>query len=282
MDFYLALPATHIPHHWLYKLFYTSLAAIIREVCGRTSISESQVYSSVVLKEVALWQVFLRAQVFPVSIIPAVLHSHSSIADPVQSQHLISSLNDTRQNRLPGKHFRLAHRACWDCEFSLFDKLKYAVFIQNCILTPWSRVFLEKLTGPQLVLKFPPFYGTAFTKKRHLSLSSARPIQSMFLHSIPRRSILISSSHLHLDLPRGLLLSGFLTKTLYAPLPSLVRATFPSISVFLTWSSEYLVRNTDRKAPCHVVFSTPLLPRPLGPKYTPQHPILENPLPPFS
>ena len=27
-------------------------------------------------------------------------------------------------------------------------------------LTPWSRVFLEKLTGPQLVKKFPAFYGT--------------------------------------------------------------------------------------------------------------------------
>jgi len=39
---------------------------------------------------------------------------------------------------------------------------------------PWSRV-LEKLTGPQLVKKFPAFYGTrrfitAFTSARHLSL----------------------------------------------------------------------------------------------------------------
>jgi len=43
-------------------------------------------------------------------------------------------------------------------------------------LTPWSRVLLEKLTGPQLVKKFPAFYGnrrfiTAFTNARHLSLS---------------------------------------------------------------------------------------------------------------
>ena len=28
------------------------------------------------------------------------------------------------------------------------------------ILTPWSRVLLEKLTGSQLVKKFPAFYGT--------------------------------------------------------------------------------------------------------------------------
>ena len=46
----------------------------------------------------------------------------------------------------------------------------------NYLLTPWSRVLLEKLTGLQLVKKFPAFYGTrrfitAFTSARHLSLS---------------------------------------------------------------------------------------------------------------
>jgi len=51
-------------------------------------------------------------------------------------------------------------------------------------LTPQSRVLLEKLTGPQLVKKFPAFYGTrrfitVFTRARHLSLSSARSIDSM-------------------------------------------------------------------------------------------------------
>jgi hypothetical protein len=30
----------------------------------------------------------------------------------------------------------------------------------NYLLTPWSRVLLEKLTGSQLIEKFPPFYGT--------------------------------------------------------------------------------------------------------------------------
>ena len=51
-------------------------------------------------------------------------------------------------------------------------------------LTPWRRVLLEKPTGSQLVKKFPPFYGSrrfiaASTRPRHLSLSSARSIQSM-------------------------------------------------------------------------------------------------------
>jgi len=30
----------------------------------------------------------------------------------------------------------------------------------EAILTPWSRVLLEKLTGLQPVKKFPAFYGT--------------------------------------------------------------------------------------------------------------------------
>jgi len=44
------------------------------------------------------------------------------------------------------------------------------------LLTPCSRVLLEKPTGSQLVKKFPAFYGTqsfisAFTSASHLSLS---------------------------------------------------------------------------------------------------------------
>ena len=44
------------------------------------------------------------------------------------------------------------------------------------LLTAWSRVLLEKLTGLQLVKKFPALYGTqkfitAFTSACHLSLS---------------------------------------------------------------------------------------------------------------
>ena len=46
----------------------------------------------------------------------------------------------------------------------------------TCLITQWSRVLLENLTGFQLVKKFSAFYGTrrfitAFTSARHLSLS---------------------------------------------------------------------------------------------------------------
>jgi hypothetical protein len=44
------------------------------------------------------------------------------------------------------------------------------------LLTPWSRVLLEKLSSFQIVMKFPEFYGTqrfitAVTSAHHLSLS---------------------------------------------------------------------------------------------------------------
>ena len=64
------------------------------------------------------------------------------------------------------------------------------------LLTPRSRILLEKLTGSQLDKKFPAFYGTrrfttAFTSARHLSLSWARSIQSIPPHPTSCRSILI-------------------------------------------------------------------------------------------
>jgi hypothetical protein len=51
-------------------------------------------------------------------------------------------------------------------------------------ITPWTRVLPEKLTGAQLVKKFPAFYGTrsfftAFTRARQLFLSRATSIHSM-------------------------------------------------------------------------------------------------------
>ena len=53
--------------------------------------------------------------------------------------------------------------------YTTHNKLTY-------LFTPWSRTLLEKLSGFQLVKKFPAFYGirrfiTAFTSVRHLSLS---------------------------------------------------------------------------------------------------------------
>ena len=106
------------------------------------------------------------------------------------------------------------------------------------LLTPWCRVLLEKLTGLQLVKKFPAFHGTrrfitALTSVCHLSLSWASPIQSIYPHPTSWRSILILSAHLRLGLPSGLFPSGFPTKTLYTPLSSPIRATCPAHLILL-------------------------------------------------
>jgi len=106
------------------------------------------------------------------------------------------------------------------------------------LLPPWSRVLLEKLTSFQLLKKFPTFYGTrkfitAFTSARHLFLSWASSIQSIPPHPTSWRSVLILSFHLCLGLPSGLFPSHFPTKTLYTPLFSPIRATWPAHLIFL-------------------------------------------------
>ena len=110
--------------------------------------------------------------------------------------------------------------------------------VNTYLLTPWCRVLLQKLTGLQIVKKFPAFHGTrrfinALTSVRHMSLSWASPIQSIFPHPTSWRSILILSTHLCLGLPSGLLPSGFPTKTLYTPLFSPIRATCPTHLILL-------------------------------------------------
>ena len=62
-----------------------------------------------------------------------------------------------------------------------------ALYKNKTLLTPWSRVLLEKLIGSQILKKFPAFYGTrrfitAFSSARHLSISRASSIQSMPPH----------------------------------------------------------------------------------------------------
>jgi len=92
-------------------------------------------------------------------------------------------------------------------------------------LTLWSRVLLEKLSGFQLVKKFPALYEnrrfiTADTSARHLSLYWASSIQSIHPHPTSWRSVLILSSNLRLGLSSGLVPSGFPIKTLYTHLLS--------------------------------------------------------------
>jgi len=118
------------------------------------------------------------------------------------------------------------------------DRVKYTVKIFTYLLTPWCRVLLEKLTGLQLVKKFPAFHGTrrfitALKSVRHLSLSWVNPTQSIYPHPITWRSVLILPTHLRLGLPSGLFPSGLPTKNLYTPLSSPIRATCPAHLILL-------------------------------------------------
>ena len=110
--------------------------------------------------------------------------------------------------------------------------------VSRYLLTPCYRVLLEKLTGLQLVKKLPSFHGirrfiTALTSLRHLFLSWASPIQSIYTHPTSWSSVLILSAHIRLGLPSGLLPPGFPSKTLYTPLSSPIRATCPAHLIIL-------------------------------------------------
>jgi len=91
-------------------------------------------------------------------------------------------------------------------------------------LTPLSRVLSKKLTGPQLVKKFPTFYGNhrfsaVCTTARHLFMCWATSIQSMF-------TTYFLKIHFKIILPSmlrsqsGPFPSRFLTKTPYERLLS--------------------------------------------------------------
>ena len=122
-------------------------------------------------------------------------------------------------------------------------------------ITPRCRVLLEKLTGLQLVKKFPAFHGTrkfitSLTSIRQLSLSWASPIQSIYPHPTSCRSILILSTHLRLGLTSGFLPSSFPTKTLYTPSPQPYAPHAQPISFFSILSpAQYWVRSTN---PCRL------------------------------
>ena len=131
------------------------------------------------------------------------------------------------------------------------------------LLTPWCRVFLEQLTGLQLVKKFPAFHGTrrfitALTSVRHLSLSWASPIQSTYPHPTSWRYILILSTHLRLGLPSSLFPYGFPIKTLYTPSPHPYAPHAQPISFFSILSpTQYWVRSTNHLAPRYAISSIP-------------------------
>jgi len=113
--------------------------------------------------------------------------------------------------------------------------------------------------------------------------SWASSIQSIPPHPTSWRSIFILSSHLCLGLPSGLFPSGFPTKTLYTPLLSPIRTTYPAHLILLDLmitrtilGEQYILLSSQL---CSFLPSHYLVP--LRPKYSPQCPILKQPQPTF-
>ena len=131
------------------------------------------------------------------------------------------------------------------CTITTYLKITYDGLV---IVHKWTLSLVSKylfrgaesflLTGLAQVKKFTAFHGTrmfiiALTSVRHLSLSWASPIQSIYPLPTSGRSILILSTHLCLGLPSSLLHPGFLSKTLYTSISSPIRATCPAYLILL-------------------------------------------------
>jgi len=153
------------------------------------------------------------------------------------------------------------------------------------LLTPWSRVLLEKLTSFQLVKKFLAVYGTrrfitAFKSTRHLTLSWA---SSIHFHT-PTSHFL--KTHLHIIFPskpgasnwslslrfphHNTVYASPLTHTCYIPRPShSSRFNHPNNTGWGVQIIKFLVMWRS-PLPCYLV--------PLRPKYS-QRTILKHPQP---
>jgi len=136
------------------------------------------------------------------------------------------------------------------------------------LLTPYSTVLLEKLTGSAASQEVPRIFGTrrfitVLTSARHLFLSRPNSIQSPQAPPTSWWCILILSSLLCLVLPNGLFPSGFHTRTLCTPLPSPIRIICPAHLNLLDFTTRTIFGKDYRSLSYSLCnFLNSLLPRP--------------------
>jgi hypothetical protein len=125
----------------------------------------------------------------------------------------------------------------------LQNKSLYIIYL----LTPWSRVLLDKITvNFAASQEIPRIYETQKfftipTWARYLSLSWANSIQSPRPPPTSWRSILILSSHLRLGLPNSFFPSGFPTNTLCTPLSLYITDNKKWTERFTNFQSQYFL-----------------------------------------
>jgi hypothetical protein len=170
-------------------------------------------------------------------IVTLIYHRHKS----VDSFNLLGSQRS--RNMFPQRHGQ-THKVELSFKHKegrwIMSRIMVGILIYNRYgpRTPWSWALLERSLVVWTLDSFPTFYGTRrfnteFTRTLHLSLSWARPIQSISPHTTYIRSILILCNHLRLGLLSGLLPSSFPTNNLYEFTFSPVRATCPAHLIFL-------------------------------------------------
>ena len=142
-------------------------------------------------------------------------------------------------------------------------------YLLTYLLTPWSRVLLEKLTGFAANQEIPPILWNPMV---HYRIHKCPPPVPILCQSDPFHTLTsyLLKNHLNIILPStpGSLMWSLSFRfphqnPVYAsPLPPYALHA-PPISFFSILSpGKYWVRRIDHSAPHYAVSSTPLLPRP--------------------